>query len=83
MSEAAFDALVAAKPVLSSANWTANKPDLDQSQFDTLNVAGTKFFVDEIRIGTTFSDVAPVPEPGTLALLGSGGLLLLLRRRRA
>ncbi len=57
MSEKAFDALVALKPDLSSRNWTANKPNLDQSQFDLLNIAGTKFFVDEIRIGTTFQDV--------------------------
>ncbi|NIP98541.1 MAG: hypothetical protein GWO24_36085, partial [Akkermansiaceae bacterium] len=41
--------------------------DLDQSEFDVLNIAGLKFFVDEIRIGTTFDDVVkggvapPVP----------------------
>ncbi len=84
LDEAAFDALVLALPPLSSANWASNKPDLDQSQFDTLNLSGLKFYVDEIRIGTTFGDVTPIPEPGTLVLLGMGGLvLLLLRRRRA
>ena len=57
LSEAAFDAVVAAQPLLSSANWTANKPDLDQSQFDLLNFAGTKYFIDEIRIATSFADV--------------------------
>ncbi|MFT5408577.1 MAG: hypothetical protein ACI9NC_001286 [Verrucomicrobiales bacterium] len=68
ISEAAFDALVVAKPTLSSANWPnavtaadagnpSNKPDLDQTQFDTLNVSGLKFFVDEIRIGTALGDV--------------------------
>ena len=44
---------------LSTANWTANKPDLDQSQFDVLNIAGLKFFVDEIRIATTVDDAVP------------------------
>jgi len=81
LSEAAFDALVALKPDLSSVNWTANKPNLDQSQFDLLNIAGTKFFVDEIRIGTTFGDVTPIPEPVTMSLLALGGLALLRRRR--
>ena len=57
LSEAAFDAVIAAQPLLSSANWTANKPNLDQSQFDLLNFAGTKFFIDEIRIATSFADV--------------------------
>ena len=57
LDEAAFDALIAAQPPLSSANWASNKPDLDQSEFDTLNFSGTKFFVDEIRLGTTFADI--------------------------
>jgi len=42
LDEAAFDALIALKPDLSSANWASNKPNLDQSQFDTLSRAGCK-----------------------------------------
>ncbi len=38
--------------------------------------------LDEIRIGTTFDDVVPVPEPAGLALAGLGGILMLARRRR-
>jgi len=37
--------------------------------------------IDNIAVSTTFSDVAQVPEPSTYALLGMGGLALLLRRR--
>lgn len=35
---------------------------------------------DEIRLGTTFAQV--VPEPGSAALLASGGMALLIRRRK-
>jgi len=57
LSEAAFDALITALPALSSANWASNKPSLDQSQFDTLNISSLKFYVDEIRVATTFEEV--------------------------
>ena len=38
-------------------------------------------WIDEIRIGTTYAAV--VPEPATLALIGVGGIAVLLRRRRS
>ena len=81
-TEAAFDALIVLYPGLSSANWAANKPNLDQSLFDTINLAGTKFLVDEIRLGTNFGDVMPCPEPMTVALLGLGGLGLIRSKRK-
>jgi hypothetical protein len=37
--------------------------------------------VDELRIGTTFADVSPVPEPSTVGLLAIGALGLARRRR--
>jgi len=77
LTEAAFDARIAAQPLLSSANWPATitsypgsgspftatvyKPDLDQSLFDTVSIAGGKIYGDEIRIATTFMDVVGQP----------------------
>ncbi|MEM7626066.1 MAG: PEP-CTERM sorting domain-containing protein [Planctomycetota bacterium] len=41
------------------------------------------YTIDELRFGETFADVTPVPEPGTLALAGLGGLMFLRRQRSA
>lgn len=58
--------------------------DLDQSQFDTLAIGDKQHgIVDEIRLGQSMEDVGLVPEPATMALLGLGGIGVLLRRRRA
>ncbi len=57
--------------------------DVDESTLDTLNLTRqVNVNYDEIRIGTTLDSViVQVPEPAA-ALLGSFGLLCLLRRRR-
>lgn len=45
---------------------------------------GAQGYLDEIRIGETFLDVTPVPEPSTWALVGLGLLAFLkFRRKRA
>lgn len=42
------------------------------------------FTWDEVRVGTTWADVSPVPEPSAMALTGlSLGAFAFLRRRRA
>lgn len=50
----------------------------------SLYTTGTNAAVfDEIRLGTTLADVAVIPEPGTLALVGLAlGALVLFRRRK-
>jgi len=71
LTEANFNAIAK-----SSSTW-ATQRNLNQSQFDTISLEGARYFVDELRLGTTFNDVVgvvPVPEPGTitLAVLATG-----------
>ena len=70
---------------LGTGSTTTENP-LDQTAFDVIsfsnrNSNGTHIY-DEIRFGAELADVIPVPEPGSLALLGLGGLLMTSRRRR-
>jgi len=51
------------------------------NQFDFTGGTVEGFGIDEIAIGENFNDVVPIPEPGSLALLGLGGLLMLGRGR--
>jgi MYXO-CTERM domain-containing protein len=57
--------------------------DFDQTAFDTISFESRQITViDEIRMGTSWSDVGlAIPEPSAV-LLGGLGALFLLRRRR-
>ena len=54
----------------------------ETSYGDGANHTRTGLHIDEIRIGTSWADVTPIPEPATLSVLGIGCVLALLRRRR-
>jgi len=53
-------------------------------QMNGFNTVGTNAMmqVDELRIATTFGEVAPVPEPAAVALSALGGFALLALRRK-
>jgi hypothetical protein len=66
-----------------SPNLVTSTAIVDPSTFTNISLGGSRFNVDELRIGTTFGDAigAAVPEPSVvlLSLLGLG----FLRRRRS
>ncbi|MCS7089469.1 MAG: PEP-CTERM sorting domain-containing protein [Verrucomicrobiota bacterium] len=86
------------EPDINSANMTLTPIQFQASNdrdyvFNIIRLFGGNFNatvgyssiqVDEIRIGTEYWDVAPIPEPGLPALLGLGGLaaIWLCWRRR-
>jgi hypothetical protein len=47
-----------------------------------LNLGASQLQVDEIRIGTAYADVTPVPEPSAVASMIGASLLIARRRRR-
>lgn len=54
----------------------------NQQSLGILNIGETQIDgFDEIRFGTTFASVTPIPEPSALTLLGLAGGLLMSRRR--
>ncbi len=78
-----------------SANFVAPGGTIDATKdytFDAIRLFGGsrnaqvgygQLEVDEIRVADSFADVAPVPEPGSVALALLGGAALLTLRRRA
>ena len=46
------------------------------------NVNPAVVIADELRVGTSYADVTPVPEPASAAALGIAALAVLGRRRR-
>lgn len=77
-------------PALNAPLGTANASgtlNLDSNDIGGIRLTGgssaTGVF-DEVRVGTTFADVSPIPEPATWALLaGSLTALVVFRRRRS
>ncbi len=74
-------------PSLAAEPMTAT---VSQAVFDDLSFDGISFgqftsnsdvYHDEVRIGTTYASVTPVPEP-SVALLGALGTIALLRRKK-
>lgn len=64
-----------------------SRSNVGDLSFDTVGfgnfiTGGTLVHGDNLVIATTFNEAALIPEPGSLALLGLGGLVTLLRRRR-
>ncbi|MBU4273640.1 MAG: PEP-CTERM sorting domain-containing protein [Planctomycetes bacterium] len=67
-------------PIIGDIGWTT--PDL--VYLESYSADSLFSFMDDVRIGTTWADVGPVPEPSTLLLLAAGllGLLCYAWRKR-
>ena len=61
-----------------------NTDNIRLGQFNS-STDGSNYSIDEIRFGDDFASVTPIPEPGTLALMGiflGAALMVTIKRRR-
>lgn len=68
-----------------TANWSATGLSTASARFRSFAVqlGGSTGSYDEIRFGTDYASVTPIPEPGVFALAALGLGAVILRRRRA
>jgi hypothetical protein len=55
---------------------------IEAGAYNAPNNQPNHWYLDDIRVGTTWADVTPVPEPAALSLFGIAALGLLRRRKR-
>ena len=67
---------------LAEASFTGNNWGMSPMGNFSMFAGDGLFTMDNVRLGTTWQDVSPIPEPSTVALLGLGALGLLAMRRR-
>jgi|GEM_PF-3265016 len=67
--------------VTTAGNINQNVPGYSVVSFGGKNATANPQGIDEIRFGASYQDVIGAPEPGSLALMGIGGLLIARRRR--
>jgi len=71
-------------PTLTDVSPTARAVQslITRSIANTVGLGSASFTYDAFRVGDSFADVTPVPEPTTVALAGIGLAFVLWRRRR-
>lgn len=69
-------------PTSETGGQTVSGQDIAFDRLVLSDYDGNSASWDNITWGTTFADVAPVPEPSTMALAGFGGMALLFLRQR-
>ena len=61
---------------MAEASWESTLDDMRIDPFSDTATAARSFKLDYVRVGQV------VPEPSTTALIGLGGIALILRRRK-
>jgi hypothetical protein len=86
-----IDPDLSSEPELSSAAAVITGRSSSQMPFDRIRIeappVGTdttqsRGYFDEIRVGTSWASVTPIPEPAALGAVGLSGMLLMRRVRR-
>lgn len=77
-----FGSETAPAPLLTLTGAQADATSLNMFELNNASAMPVGILFDEIRVGTTWADVTPIPEPATTGMLGLGALMTVMFRRR-
>jgi hypothetical protein len=80
-TEALLDSTSTAKAISNSVDFWEDTEPFTRIGVDSDQIPANGARMDEIRIGTTLTDVATVPEPGVIGLATLAAAGMLARRR--
>lgn len=76
-----FASGTAPAPLLTLTGAQADATSLNMLELNNASAMPVGMLFDEVRVGTTWADVTPIPEPATIGMLGLGTLMTMLLRR--
>lgn len=80
-SSSTFGSGTAPTALLTLTGSSTDTTSLNTVEIKNGSIVPTPTYIDEIRVGTSWADVTPIPEPATVGMLGVGAAVAMLLRR--
>ena len=76
-----FGSGTAPAPLLTLTGAQSDATSLNMFELNNASAMPVGMLFDEVRVGTTWADVTPIPEPATIGMLSLGAIMTVMLRR--